>query len=153
MVKESIKMRKILELSNIEKPIEHCTLNVSTSDTTFYRGEKKESGFTGFYHCEDHGFSVPPDGTKIFALYPTKLGPVIYYEGREYEINKNLNIKLLKNQKKRKFYITNYNIEINYIESRYIGFDNWSDEADVDLFFMIEQSYKHDSFYKRYTLE
>ena len=152
MVKESIKMRKILELSNIEKPIEHCTLNVSTSDTTFYRGNKKVSGFTGFYHCEDHGFSIPPNGTKIFALYPTKFGSVIYYEGREYEMNRNLNIKLVKKENKRVFFIRNYHIKVNYMESRYIGLDNWSDELDVDLFFMIEQSYKKDSFYKGYTL-
>ena len=67
-------------------------------------------------------------------------------------INKNLLISLIKNGKRRKFVIKDYNIEINYTESPYIGFDIWSDEIDVDLFYMIEQSYKNDDFYEMYTL-
>ena len=38
-------MNRIVELSNIEKPIEHCRLNLTTNETTFYRGTKKLNTF------------------------------------------------------------------------------------------------------------
>lgn len=43
------------------------------------------------------------------------------------------------------------NIE-KYRTSPYIGFDVWSDEEDVDLFYQIEQSYQNDDYYKRFTI-
>lgn len=92
------------------------------------------------------------DDQSFFAIYPTKTGPQIYFEGKQLSINKNLLISLIKNGERRKFVIDDFNIEINYTESPYIGFDIWSDEIDVDLFYMIEQLYKNDDFYERYTL-
>ena len=136
-------MDKIIELTNIEKPVECCTLDILTGKTAFYRGNKKIPGFTGLYFKDNNNF---------FAIYPTKNGPTIFYEGKEYEINKDLSIVLLKKDKNRIFQINDYNIEVNYMESPFIGFDAWSDEIDVDLFFMIEQSYKEQSFYDKYTL-
>jgi len=147
-----MKMNRIVELSNIEKPIECCRLNITTNETTFYRGTKKVPGFTGLYYSENNGFVTPDDGIKIFAIYPTQIGPVVYYEDKEYEINRELTITLSKEGKNRIFRIADYNIEVNYIESPYIGMDSWSDEIDVDLFFMIEQRYQDQDFYDQYSL-
>ena len=44
-----------------------------------------------------------------------------------------------------------YNICIQYRTSQYVGFDVWSDEKDVDLFYQIEQSYKDNEYYKKFT--
>ena len=136
-------MNRSLELSNIEKPIECCTLEIEMGKLTFYRGDKKTPGFTGLYFKDKNIF---------FALYPTSNGPVAFYDGKEYFINKNLTITLQKEGKNRKFKIKEYDISIDYIESPYIGFDSWSDEIDVDLFYMIEQNYLEPSFYEKYTL-
>ena len=38
-----------------------------------------------------------------------------------------------------------------YRTSPYVGFDVWSDEKDVDLFYQIEQSYKDNEYYKKFT--
>lgn len=135
-------MRNKIELKNYQI-YEFCSLNRKTGETDFYKGKKKVPGFTGLYFKDERSF---------FAIYPTKLGPQIYYKGKEYHINKDLSISLQKNDDKRKFYINNYNIEINYIQSPYIGFDALSDEIDVDLFYMIEQRYRDDEFYDQYTL-
>ena len=132
-----------LELTNLEIPAECCTLETNTGNRIFYRGDKKTPGFTGLYFRDENNF---------FAIYPSESGPVIFFEGKEYEINKELAISLLKQGKNRKFKIEDYNIEIAYTESPYIGFDVWSDEIDVDLFFMIEQRYKEQEFYDRYTI-
>ena len=139
-----INMDKILELTNLEIPAECCTLDIKTGTQTFYRGNKKIPGFTGLYFRNDSHF---------FAIYPTQTGPIVFFKGKEYEINKDLSVSLFKDGKNRTFIIPDYNIRIDYTESPYIGFDEWSDEIDVDLFFMIEQSYKEQSFYDRYTLE
>ena len=53
----------------------------------------------------------------------------------------------------REFHIEEYDIRIRYRTSSYIGFDVWSEEEDVDLFYQIEQSYKNDEYYKKYTKE
>ena len=136
-------MNRSLELSNIEKPIECCTLEIDMGELTFYRGSKKTLGFTGLYFRDKDTF---------FALYPTSSGPMAFYEGKEYSINKELTIILQKNGKSRKFEIKQYGIVIDYTESQYIGFDSWSSEIDVDLFYMIEQCYLEISFYEKYTV-
>ena len=51
----------------------------------------------------------------------------------------------------REFHIEEYNINIKYRTSQYIGFDVWSEEEDVDLFYQIKQSYKHEEYYKKFT--
>jgi hypothetical protein len=131
----------VIELKKYDEG-EYCELELSTGKKIFAK-YKKIPGFTGLYFKDDQSF---------FAIYPTKTGPQIYFEGKQLSINKNLLVSLIKNGKRRKFVIDDYNIEINYTESPYIGFDIWSDEIDVDLFYMIEQSYKNDDFYERYTL-
>lgn len=135
-------INSIIELSNVEIH-EYCLLNLDTGDLTFTK-TSRTPGFTGLYFKDDNNF---------FAIYPSKNGPMIYFKGKEYGINKDLSISLFKQGKSRKFKISDYDIEIDYMESPYIGFDSWSDEIDVDLFFMIEQRYKDESFYERYTLK
>jgi hypothetical protein len=134
-------MGKTLELKNLEIG-ECCTLEVKTEKLVFYKGNKKIPGFTGLYFRNDDHF---------FAIYPTKNGPIAFFEGKEFPITKELHISLQKDGKSRKFIIEDYNIEINYTESPYIGFDCWSDEIDVDLFYGITKSYQDDTFYKKYT--
>lgn len=75
----------------------------------------------------------------------------MYYEGKEYPLMKDLHICLTKTGKSREFRIEEYNICIKYCTSPYIGFDVWSDEENVDLFYQIEQSYKNDEYYKKFT--
>ena len=133
---------KIVELANVEI-YEYCMLNLETYETTFSKQSVQE-GFTGLYFRDKNNF---------LGIYPTKNGPTIFFEGKEYPVNAGLDISLKKDGKNRKFVIKDYSIEIDYIESPYIGFDSWSDEIDVDLFFMIEQSYKEDSFYEKFTLK
>ncbi len=76
----------------------------------------------------------------------------LYFEGNEYKLRKDLHINLKKMGKHREFCIEEYNICIGYRTSPYIGFDVWSEEMDVDLFYQIEQSYKNDEYYKRFTI-
>ena len=135
-------MHKTQELTNMEKPIECCTLETGTGQLAFYKGDKKTPGFTGLFFKDDNSF---------FAIYPSRNGPLIFYNGKEFEINKMLSITLSKQDEIRIFKINDYAIQISYLKSPYIGFDSWSDEIDVDLFFMIEQKYKEQSFYERYT--
>jgi hypothetical protein len=139
VVKEAM-MNKSIELKNIEIK-EFCLLNTVTGKIKFST-EKSIPGFTGLYYKDDVNF---------FALYPTPMGPYIYYLGKEYEINKDLSISVIKETKRRKFIIRDYDIQIEYKESQYIGVDIWSEEIDVDLFFMIEQRYQEDEFYDQYT--
>ena len=121
-------------------------LDISTGSTTFSKASryKEFPGFTGLYFKDDDTF---------FGFYPSTTGLKIYYEGKEYSLTPELNISLAKDGKNRTFRIEEYGIEIHYIESPYIGFDCWSNEIDVDLFFYIEQSYKDESFYEGGTLE
>ncbi len=132
----------IIELSNVEIK-EYCLLNLETNKKIFSRNFTQE-GFTGLYFKDDKTF---------FAIYPTLNGPVIYYKNKTYQITRDLNITLQKKDKQRTFTIKNYRIKIKYKESPYIGFDVWSTEMDVDLFYMIEQSYKQKTFYEKYTLK
>jgi hypothetical protein len=130
-----------IELANLEIK-EYCMLDKNTGAKEFYK-TAKYSGFTGLYFKDDNNF---------MAIYPTQNGPAMYYKGKEYAITSSLNISLQKNGRNRSFRINEYNIKIDYMESPYLDFDNWSKEEDVDLFFMIEQNYKKTGFYKKYTL-
>ena len=121
----------------------YCLLNKETGVAVFFKGDKKTPGFTGIYFKDENTF---------FAIYPTLNGPVAFYEGKEYSINRKLTVTLQKEGKNRKFEIKEYNIAINYTKSPYIGLDAWSSEIDVDLFYMIEQSYLETGFYERYTI-
>jgi hypothetical protein len=135
--------KSLIELANTEVFNEYCLLNIETGETIFSK-TSKTPGFTGLYYKDDNIF---------FAFYPSINGPLIFFNGKRHEINKNLSIKKKKKGKTRVFKIHDYNIEINYLTSPYIGFDSWSDEIDVDLFFMIEQGYRDQSFYDKYTLD
>ena len=131
----------VVELSNIEIH-EHCMLNRITGEREYNNGKKQMPYFTGKYFKEENIF---------FALYPTDNGPIMYYEGKEYPLKKDLHIYLTKTEKSREFRIEEYNICIQYRTSQYVGFEVWSDEKDVDLFYQIEQSYKDNEYYKKFT--
>lgn len=75
----------------------------------------------------------------------------MYYDGKEYPLNKDLHIKVVKQGKLREFFIEEYDIDIKYHTFKYLDFDVWSTEMDVDLFYQIEQSYKDDEYYKKFT--
>ena len=134
-------MENVVELLNVEKSI-CCKLSLTTGEKYYCKGSEKKAGFTGLYYEADDIF---------FAIYPTKRGPIMYYGGNEYPLSKNLHIKLVKEGDWRVFFIEEYNINIKYRTSKYIGFDVWSEEIDVDLFFQIEQSYKSEEYYRKFT--
>lgn len=136
-------MSKIIELTNYEIH-EFCLLSKKTGETVFYKGESKIPEFTGLYFRNDNVF---------FAIYPSEEGPMIFYKKRECKISKDLSIKVLRKGRNRNFSIKEYGISIDYCESQYIGFDSWSEEVDVDLFYMIEQNYLESSFYEQYTVK
>lgn len=133
----------VVELFNIEI-YEHCILNIRTGEKEYNKRKKWIPYFTGLYFKDEDTF---------FALYPTENGPIMYYGENEYPLRKDLHISLKKMDTGREFYIEEYNICIKYRASPYIGFDVWSDEEDVDLFYQIEQSYKNDEYYKKFTKE
>ena len=140
MVKGAIKMKRQIELKNIEIG-EYCMLDIFTGDKTFYdKPSIKE--FTGLYF---------KDISTFFALYPTPNGPMMYYERKEYPLKKELHISVTRMEDLREFCIEEYNIHIKYHASKYIGFDAWSEEEDVDLFYQIEQAYQKDEYYKKFT--
>lgn len=141
MVKGTIIMNRTVELLNLEK-FHCCKLNVSTGEKVFYKGSEKSKGFTGIYFIDDVTF---------FAIYPTENGPVMYYEGKEYALNKELHITFKKDGEKREFSIEEYNIKIHYCASPYIGFDVWSNEEDIDLFYQIAEFYQDEEYYRKYT--
>ena len=136
-------MEHVIELVSCET-YNCCALDLNTGQITeLYSGnEKLIKGFTGFFFA---------DGDTFFALYPTETGPMIYYKGKSYPLHKGLNIELKKSKNWREFSVEEYDIKIGYRTPQYIGFDIWSDEIDVDLFYKIEQSYKDDEFYNRLT--
>ena len=130
---------RIVELSNIEIH-EHCILNIKTGEIEYNKNI-----------IPYHKGSYFKDEKTFFALYPTESGPMMFYKKKEYPLKKNLHISLKKKDKWRRFHIWEYGIHIKYRTSRYIGFDVWSTEMDVDLFYRIEQSYKTDEFYEKYA--
>ena len=156
MAKGAVVMAKIIELSNMVKPIERCLLNLDNGSTMFHIANNLDSNVNGRYYCEKSrdAFSNPTDGSEVVALYTSENGPVFYFKGREYGIYPDLNIEYIRIEKKRKFKIIDYNIEIEYDELCRLGWDIFMllDEDDVDLFFMIEQRYKNQEFYDQYTL-
>lgn len=135
-------MDGLIELANVEN-CEYCMLSLESGETKFYKDGKKVSGFTGLYYRNNHVF---------FAIFPTKKGPEIYYKNRIYPILKSLEIVLNKNGEEREFIIKDYGIKIKYTVSPYIGFDVWSNERDVDLFYQIKESYRDDKYYELFTL-
>lgn len=136
-----MKMNQVVELLNIEH-FNCCKLNTVTGEKEFCKGAEKADGFTGFYYMDSENF---------FAIYPTSYGPMMYYEGKEYPLKKDLHIHLTKMGDWRRFFIEEYHIKIDYPTSQYIGFDVWSDEEDVDLFCQIEQSYQDKKYYEKFT--
>lgn len=132
---------KCVELRNIEIYL-CCKLDLSTGERSYCNLSEKTKGFTGLYFEDDNNF---------FAIYPTKNGPIMYYDGKEYPLNKDLHIKMVKQGKLRELFIEEYDIDIKYHTSKYLDFDVWSTEMDVDLFYQIEQSYKDDEYYKKFT--
>ena len=133
-------MKRQIELMNMEI-WEYCMLDVISSEKIFYK-EKKDNEFTGLYYKDESIF---------FAIYPTSNGPIMYYNQKEYPLKKDLHISLKKMGKWREFNIQEYNIHLRYRTSKYIGFDVWSEEEDVDLFYQIQQSYQKDEYYKKFT--
>ncbi len=142
IIRDNVDMKTIIELSNCEIH-SFCALNILTGEKEFYKGKVYKGSFTGFYFHDENTF---------FALYPTEKGPKIFFENKEYEVNKNLLIEIVRKNKDRKFILKDYNIKIKYKESKYLDFDVWSEEMDVDLFYKLEQSYLDDSFYEGYTI-
>lgn len=134
--------KNTIELSNIEIA-EYCMLNTLTGKRV-YRKKKKFPYFTGLYFRDENTF---------FALYPTVNGPMMYFDNREYSLHPDLHISLERNGKNRTFFINEYNICIRYLESKYLNFDVWSTEPDVDLFYQICSSYKEKSYYEKFTLK
>ena len=138
-----MRMESILELLSLEKFI-CCKLNLKTGEKVFVKGIKKQEGFTGLYFKDEKTF---------FAIYPTIDGPIMYYKGKTYPLIPDLHIRLKKygKGKKRVFKIKEYNICIKYKTSPYIGFDVWSQEEDVDLFYQIAINYQNEDYYKKFT--
>lgn len=132
----------IIEIQNIEI-YEFCLLNTVTGEMIFHKSPLSK-GFKGSYFKDQNTF---------FAVYPTRNGPYIFYRNRNYPIYKELTMILEVDGAHRKFTVAEYGIEISYQQSKYLGFDVWSEEMDIDLFYMITQSYKNDMFYSRYTLK
>ncbi len=141
-LRDNVDMKTIVELSNWEIH-SFCALNIVTGEKEFYKDKVHKGCFTGFYFSNENTF---------FALYPTENGPRIFFENKEYVINKNLSMKIVQKNKDRKFLLKDYNIEIDYKESKYLDFDVWSMEMDVDLFYKLEQSYLDNKFYEDYTI-
>ena len=135
-------MNNEIELANYGRA-GYCILNTETNGISFEEFPVYKGVFTGLFFKDDETF---------FAIYPTKEGPKIYFEGEKYLISKDLTIQVYKEGKNRQFIIKDYGIEISYRESPFIGTgDMFSEEIDVDLFYMIKQSYKTPEFYEQYT--
>ena len=91
------------------------------------------------------------DRENFFVIFASEEGPKLYFKDNVYQLRKDLHISLKEMDTVREFRIEEYNICIKYRTSPYIGFDVWSDQEDVDLFYQIEQSYKNDEYYKKFT--
>ena len=130
-------------LSNYEKH-EFCLLDKATGETIYHKNKSIDiENVIGIYFRDDINF---------LGLYSTKNGPVIFFKNKEYPIIRHLNITFEKDDKNRTFKIIDYNIEINYRESPYVDFDNWSAEIDVDLLYRIAKTFQDDEFYNLFTL-
>ena len=138
-------MSRVIELKNYGAS-GYCLFDRKTYSMSFSNSSQFSEfpAFTGVYFKDENTF---------FALYPSTTGLMIYYGGKEYALTPDLHISLSKNKESRRFCVEEYGIEIDYTESPYIGFDNWSQEIDVDLFLLIEHSYRDQSFYVGCTIE
>ena len=130
----------VIELTNIEI-YGQCILDIDTGDKLFSR-EKVINEFAGFYY---------DGGNHFFALYSTKDGPMMYYRKMQYPLTPDLHIRVNKMDDLREFTIEEYGILIKYKTSPYIGFDVWAEEEDADLFYQIEQNYKKEEYYDKFT--
>ncbi len=130
-----------VELMNIEK-YKFCILDLTSGNVKKIQ-LKSSNEFTGLYYERDN---------CLFALFPTISGPQIFYNNKLYSITPNLNIEYIDLGNKWIFKIKNYNIEIRYNYSKYLGIDSWSMEQDIDLFYKIFIEYKTESFYSIFSL-
>lgn len=139
----------IIELKNYQKH-ESCMLRKNENTMKLY-ADYKFRHFTGNYFEDDNTF---------FALYASHEGPMIYYDGTEYSIKPNLDIKVIydnsnededKPNRRKICVIHDYDIYIEYDEPLF-GYNSWSEKIDVDLFFKLEQEYKTRKFYANYTI-
>jgi len=127
----------ILYLSNVEI-FEYCEFDRSIKKIVSMKKERPDK-IDGLFFRQ---------GEIFVALYWYNARPVLFFEGKEYMLNKNLNIQLEKDDHKRVFKIIDYEMEVHYKESKYINMDDWSNEIDIDLFCKIIESYKTDEFYE-----
>lgn len=139
----------VIELFNVEI-YEHCILDLVTGKKKFSKEKKLDRKRKGSFYND--GLYFRGSG-HFFALYSTISGPMMYYLGTSYVLKPELHICVNKMGEWREFVIAEYNICIKYRTSIYIGFDVWSEEEDVDLFYQIEQSYKKEEYYRKYTID
>ena len=138
-----IKFKGKIELTNIEC-LEYCLLDLKTGHKKFYRNNSLVDEFSGVFYKTDDLF---------VGLFPTIEGPVFYHNNNLYPIRRDLNIELVEGDNSGEFRIPEYEIDIKYDYSKFLGFDVWSNKEDVDIFFIIYSKYKTDSFYRQYTKE
>ena len=132
--------KNTIEVANLQI-YEFCALDLATGHKKYSKEKSNRGVYTGHYFRDEKTF---------FALYPTKKGPFIFYEGKTYPITSDLTINVVKNGKNRIFTIAEYGIEIHYIKPPYIDFDSYSPEEREDLFYGISVEYKTEKFYKEH---
>lgn len=132
-----------IELTNVEC-VEYCLLDLETGHKEFYRNNALIDEFSGLFYKTDELF---------LGLFPTIEGPMLYYNSRIYPIYRDLIIELKEDDNSGEFRIVDYGIDIKYDYSKFLGFDVWSNKEDIDLFYIIYNKYKTDSFYRQYTKE
>lgn len=130
----------VVYLINVEI-FEFCQLNLLTGEKIFFQKDKSKKRVAGQYYKDEKTF---------FALIFINDNRVMYFDNKIYKLDKDLHISVEKNGEWRKFTVLEYNINILYHTSKYIGFDVWSTEEDVDLFYQISRQYKNDNYYKKY---
>lgn len=124
----------------------YCELDVVKKYIKKYsRGHKPK----GDYVCDGLYYE---DTNTFFALYCSRNGPMIFFEGKEYPLTPLLSISVERKGEERHFSIKEYDIEIDYPTSEFIDMDVWSTEEDVDLFVNITNNYRSEEFYEKYTL-
>lgn len=134
----------VVNLRNVEIMIECCELDLNEGVICYKQISKRDFGkqYYGLYFRDEYTF---------FALIKTTNGPIMYYGGKTYKVTPNLQIALVKHDKEREVTFNDYGIKIKYV-CKYLDFDPWSTELDVDLFAIIEAGYKNKEFYEKYTL-
>lgn len=95
-------------------------------------------------------------GEEIVGLYSSYDGPV-FFRNEEKFILKDINyrIKVIdKTEKIKEFSLIigeQKKISIEYYKQKYINYDPWSEEDDVDFFLWLEKKQKEKDFYDKYT--